>query len=446
MEHLKRYTTLGMASDQGKTSNLPGLARMAAAMEKSPPEIGVTTFRPPYTPVTFGALAGEAVGDHAAPNRRLPLHDEHVAAGAVWQPSGYWRRPRSYPRPGETLAEAALREARSVRQAAGIVDVSTLAKFEIAGPDSAAFLEVICATGVSRLAVGRGRYTIMLREDGIVADDGTVWRLAEDRFLMTSSTGGADAMAAHLSYVRRVLAPGLRVMVATIQERWAGIALAGPHARDILVRATGEAPPSHMSLARTRLAGQAVLVLGASYSGERAFEVHVPTHAAGPVWRALAGGVTEAGGGAYGLDAMELLRIEKGHVVTGAEVDGRMSPHDLGLSRLLRKGGYIGWAALQRPDFQRPDRLRLVGLEAVEGALPEGAMLLPAEGAAPQGHVTSAGRRVLGEGAIGLGLVAAGPDRLGEVVVVASPTRGLRGRARLAAPMFHDPDGTRYRD
>jgi sarcosine oxidase subunit alpha len=194
------------------------------------------------------------------------------------------------------------------------------------------------------------------------------------------------------------------------------------------------------------VAGEAVLLLGASYSGERAFEVYAPTHAAIPVWRALAEGATAVGGGAYGLDAMELLRIEKGHIVTGAEVDGRTSPHDLGLSRMMRRRGYIGWAALQRPDFQRPDRLRLVGLEAVEGALPEGAMILPTERAAAEGHVSSAGRRVLGEGAIGLGLVKGGPDRLGEELVVVSPTRRLRGRVRLVAPMFHDPEGFRYRD
>jgi sarcosine oxidase subunit alpha len=450
VEHLKRYTTLGMASDQGKTSNLVGLARMAAALGKSPPEVGLTTFRPPFTPVTFGALAGAAVGDHVVPNRRLALHDEHVGAGAVWQPSGYWGRPRSYPAPGETLADAALREARSVRQSVGMVDVSTLAKFEIAGPDAAAFLELICATSIARLAVGRGRYTIMLREDGVVADDGTVWRLAENRFLMTSSTGGADTMAAHLSYVRRVLAPGLRVMATAVQERWAGIAVAGPRARETLEAATSAASPSHMTLARARVAGEAVLLLGASYSGERAFEVYVPSHAAAPVWRALAPSVAAAGGGPYGLDAMELLRIEKGHIVTGAEVDGRTSPHDLGLSRMLRKRGYIGWAALQRPDFQRPDRLRLVGLEAVEGALPEGAMILPGDAelgaAAPEGHVSSAGRRVMGDGAIGLGLVKGGPDRLGEELIVSSPTRGLRGRARLVAPVFHDPEGARYRD
>jgi sarcosine oxidase subunit alpha len=446
VEHLKRYTTLGMASDQGKTSNLIGLARMAEALGKTPPEVGLTTFRPPFTPVTFGALAGAAAGEHAAPSRRLALHAEHEAAGAVWQPSGYWRRPRAYPLAGESLAEAALREARAVRHAAGLVDVSTLAKFEIVGPDAARFLEHICATSIAKLAVGRGRYTLTLREDGIVADDGTVWRLAESRFLMTSSTGGADTMAAHLSYVRRVLAPALRVMATAVQEHWAGIAVAGPLARGILAEASGVEPPAHMGIARATIAGQTVLLLGASYSGERAFEVYVPSFAAAPVWRALAEAVGAVGGSPYGLDAMELLRIEKGHIVTGAEADGRTSPFDLGLGRMLRKRGYVGWAALQRPDFQRPNRIRLVGLEALDGVLPEGAMLLPSPGAAPQGHVSSAGRRVLGEGAIGLGLVEGGPDRMGEIMTVSSPTRGLQGRVKLVAPMFFDPDGARYRD
>jgi sarcosine oxidase subunit alpha len=253
-------------------------------------------------------------------------------------------------------------------------------------------------------------------------------------------------MAAHLSYVRRVLAPGLRVMATAVQERWTGIAVAGPAARDLLAALTDAPPPAHMSAAGATLAGQDVLLLGASYSGERAFEVYAPAHAATPVWRAIAEAVKAVGGAPYGLDAMELLRIEKGHIVTGAEVDGRMSPHDLGLSKMLRKRGYVGWAALRRPDFQRPDRLRLVGLEALDGVLPEGAMILTAAGSAPEGHVSSAGRRVLSEGAIGLGLIRAGPDRLGEMLIAASPTRGLQGRVRLTAPIFHDPEGTRYRD
>jgi sarcosine oxidase subunit alpha len=446
VEHLKRYTTLGMGSDQGKTGALLGLARLAKAMGKSPAEVGLTTFRPPFTPVTLGALAGEAVGHRAMPHRRLALWREHDAADALWQPTGAWSRPRCYPALGETPAQAAQREARAVRAAVGLADISTLAKFEIAGPDALVFLERVCATPVASLAVGRGRYTVMLREDGIVADDGTVWRLAPDRYFLTSSTGGAETMAHRLSYLRHGLAPELRVSVTPVQERWTAIVLAGPKARGLLSGLLGQAPPGHMASHWARLHGAAALVLGASYSGERAFEIYAPAFAAVPLWRQLMILVEGEGGGPYGLDAMDLLRIEKGHIRTGAEIDGRLSPFDLGLGRLLRKGGFIGWAGLQRPEFNRPDRLRLVGLEGLDGVLPEGAMILPDLGAAPQGHVSSAGRRILSEGAIGLGLVAGGPDRLGEVMIAHSPTRGLTGRVRLCPPMFHDPEGRAFVD
>jgi methylglutamate dehydrogenase subunit C len=205
VEHLKRYTTLGMATDQGKLSNMAALGRLAAKQGVAIPEAGFTTFRPPYTPVTMGLLAGAAAKNAGAHVRRIPLYDIHAAKNPIWQPLGYWFRPRAYPLGSETLAQAALREARSVRTNVGMTDVSTLAKFEISGPDAVAFLEIICATSVAKLAVGRGRYTFMLREDGFVFDDGTVWRLAENRFLLTSSTGGADRMATHISYVRNVL-------------------------------------------------------------------------------------------------------------------------------------------------------------------------------------------------------------------------------------------------
>jgi sarcosine oxidase subunit alpha len=263
---------------------------------------------------------------------------------------------------------------------------------------------------------------------------------------MTSSTGGAELMARRLSYVREVLAPDLRAAAAPVQERWAAMAVAGPLARDVVAALVGEPAPRHMSAVAARVGDQRVLLLGASYSGERAFEIYAPSYAAEPVWTALAAAVAARGGGVYGLDAMDLLRIEKGHLVTGAEIDGRLSPYDLGLGKSLRAGGFIGWAGLQRPEFQRRDRPRLVGLEAVDGSLPEGAMLLANKGGKPQGHVSSAGRQVLGDGAIGLGLLAGGADRLNEMIIVASPTRGLEGRARVVAPVFHDPDGAAYRD
>jgi sarcosine oxidase subunit alpha len=446
VEHLKRYTTLGMATDQGKTSNLVGLARLAKAEDRPPPAVGLTTFRPPYTPITLGALAGEAVGAHMAPQRQMALYAVHQEQKPLWQPSGYWSRPRAFPRSGETLMQAAMREARTVRTAVGLTDVSTLAKFEVVGPDAAALLERVCATTVAKLAVGRGRYTFMLREDGFVIDDGTVWRLDETRYLLTSSTGGADRMIAHLSYVRKVLAPQLKVSVANVQEHWAASALAGPEARAALADLLDAEPPRHMSATVGLIAGVPVQVLAASYSGERAFEIYAASHQMEPVWRALASAVASRGGALYGLEALELLRIEKGHIEVGAEIDGRRTPADLGLVKMLNpKGGYVGLAGLGRPALSAPDRLTLVGLRA-DGPIPEGAMLLSAKGARPEGHVTSAGARLIGEGGVALAMLRGGLDRLGQTLLAASPTRGRTVNVHVAPPHFHDPAGERYRD
>ena len=447
VEHLKRYTTLGMATDQGKTSNMAALQRLAGAAGVSVPAAGLTTFRPPYVPLTLGALAGPDGGGHAAPIRKLALFEAHQRLTPIWQPLGYWHRPRAYPLAGETLAQAALREARAVRHVAGIVDVSTLAKFAVTGPDAALLLEVVCATNVSKLAVGRGRYTFMLREDGMVMDDGTVWRLGEHRYLLTSSTGGADRMEAHLAYAHRVLAPALRVSIVSQQEHYAGIALAGPQARDVLATLTGTEPPAHMGVAEGQLAGVPVLILAASYSGERAFEIYPQGHAAGTVWEALEAAVRARGGCPYGLEALEFLRIEKGHVVIGGEADGRTTAHDLRLDKMQRKaGGFIGASALERPALSAPDRQQLVGLEALSGDIPEGAMLLRQGSAAVEGHVTAAAMRVNEGGSIALALLAGGRGRTGEVLRASSPTRGQNVQVRVTELHFYDAEGARYRD
>jgi sarcosine oxidase subunit alpha len=446
VEHLKRYTTLGMATDQGKTSNMAGLARLAASGGVTVPQAGLTTFRPPYTPLALGVMAGADGGGHAAPRRRIALHDLHDAQSPMWQPLGYWHRPRAYPVGDETLHDAAMREALAVRTTAGLTDVSTLAKFAVQGPDAARFLEIVCATGIAKLAVGRGRYTFMLREDGMVMDDGTVWRLDETDYLLTSSTGGADRMEAHLSYVHHVLAPDLRVSVVAQQEHYAGIALAGPRASGILAEVAGVELPAHMGLTRATIAGQPVLILAASYSGERAFEVYAAGHDAAPVWIALEEKVRAAGGYPYGLEALEFLRIEKGHVVIGAEADGRTTPLDLGFDRMLRKaGGFVGVQALGRPELAAADRRRLVGLVSPE-QIPEGAMLVAGHGEPVEGHVTSAGPRLLEAGGVALALLASGMERQGETLLATSPTRGRHVQVTVTAPVFHDPEGTRYRD
>ncbi len=447
VEHLKRYTTLGMATDQGKTSNMAALGRLAEKQGVAIPEAGLTTFRPPYTPVTMGLLAGAGAKDAGAHVRRLALYDIHAAKNPLWQPLGYWFRPRAYPQGSETLAQAALREARAVRTDVGMTDVSTLAKFEISGPDTAALLEIICATSVSRLAVGRGRYTFMLREDGFVFDDGTVWRLAENRYLLTSSTGGADRMATHISYVRQYLKPDFKVSAVNVQEHYAGIAVAGPKAKAVLETLIGEAPPRHMSTVPATIAGVPVLVLAASYSGERAFEVYAEATKAAAVWHACEAEVTARGGCLYGMEAMEFLRIEKGHLVVGGEIDGRMSPHDFGLAGMLNKaGGYIGAQGLARPALAAPNRRQLVGLESLEGNIPEGAMLVERDGEDVQGHVSAAAFRVIAGGSIALGQLLGGVLRHGEELIATSPTRGQKARVRVVAPHFYDTGGERYRD
>ena len=446
VEHLKRYTTLGMATDQGKTSNMAALARLAHTAGVDIPEAGLTRFRPPYTPLTLGTLAGPDGGGHAAPRRRIALTDCHQTAAPLWQPLGQWDRPRAYLLPGETLQTAALRESRAVRTAAGIVDVSTLAKFAVAGPDAAALLELACATGVAKLAIGRGRYTFMLREDGMVMDDGTVWRLAENHYLLTSSTGGAERMENHLSYLRSVLAPQMRVSIIAQQEQYAGIALAGPKAVAILTALIGEAPPAHMGLMHATLARVPVLILAASYSGERAFEVYAPGFDAASVWDALDAAVRAEGGYPYGLEALEYLRIEKGHIVIGAEADGRATPHDLRLEKMVRKaGGFVGAAGLTRPALSAPGRLMLVGLTSPD-PIPEGAMLIARDGAPVEGHVTSAARSVLGSDHIALALLTDGRTRSGESILASSPTRGQQARVTIGDPLFYDHEGARYRD
>ncbi len=447
VEHLKRYTTLGMATDQGKLGNMAALGRLAEKQGVAIPEAGLTTFRPPYTPLTMGALAGAGANDGGAHIRRLALYDMHAAKNPLWQPLGYWFRPRAYPEGDETLAQAALREARAVRTCVGMTDVSTLAKFEVSGPDVAAFLEIICATTVGKLAVGRGRYTFMLREDGFVFDDGTVWRLAEHRYLLTSSTGGADRMATLISYVRNYLCPHLRVSALNVQEHYAAIAVAGPKARAVLAGLIGAAPPRHMSTAFATIAGVPVLVLAASYNGERAFEIYIEATHAAPVWVALERAVLAQGGCLYGMEAMEFLRIEKGHLVVGGEIDGRLTPHDLALDKMLNKaGGYIGASGLHRPSLASPNRRQLVGLEAIKGVIPEGSMLVTRKGQEPEGHVSAAGVRVIEGGSIALAQLEVGFARTGEEMIATSPTRGQHARVRVVTPHFYDAAGARYRD
>jgi sarcosine oxidase subunit alpha len=287
----------------------------------------------------------------------------------------------------------------------------------------------------------------MLREDGFVFDDGTVWRLAENRYLLTSSSGGADRMATIISYVRNTLCPQMCVSAVNVQEHYAGIAIAGPKAKAVLASLVGEDVPRHMSTSSASILGVPVQLLAASYSGERAFEIYVEASHAAPVWSACEAEVTGQGGCLYGMEAMEFLRIEKGHLVVGGEIDGRLTPHDLALDKMLNKtGGYIGASGLSRPALSEAGRLQLVGLEAIEGTIAEGSMLISRTGEAPLGHVTAAGIRIVEGGSIALAQLKDGFARHGEDLIATSPTRNQHAKVRVTHPHFYDSAGERYRD
>jgi heterotetrameric sarcosine oxidase alpha subunit len=450
VEHLKRYTTLGMGTDQGKTSNVNGLAIMASLRGEDIPAVGTTTFRPPYTPVTMGAIAGPHVGKHLDPIRRTPLHDWHVAHRAVMYEAGQWLRPRVYIRDGESFREAWIREVNTVRRSAGIADVSTLGKIDIQGPDAAELLDRVYCNAMRSLTAGKARYGLMLRDDGIVMDDGTLARVAEHRYTMTTTTANAGKVMALLERLLQVDWPELRVVVTSVSDQWAQIACAGPESRAVLGRAiqgidfANQAFPM-LGVRDGTVADVPVRVFRVSYSGELAYEVAVPSDFAVAVWTAL----LDAGATPYGLEAMGALRIEKGHVA-GPELSGQTTAADLGLGRLVStKKDFIGKALLQRPATADPARPALVGLVPVDGKTPirAGAQLIVSKDTPPPvpmvGYVTSVTYSPTLGHPIALALLANGARRHGETIVAASPMSGDFVAVRVVAPHFYDPEGKR---
>ncbi len=449
-ELLKRYTTLGMATEQGRAGNVAGLAIMAALTGEPMGAGGVTTSRPPWTPVAIGALAGAAVGKRYRPSRRTPAHDLAASAGARFVETGLWPRAQCFPRAGETLEEAATREARRVRSSAGFCDVSTLGKFEVFGRDAAAFLDRVYANAISSLEPGRARYSIMLREDGFLFDDGAVARLSPARFLATSSTGAAERVHEHFEYCRQVLWPDLAARVVRVTDQWAQFALAGPRARYILAEVFGggldvsNAALPFMAAREARLPGGVpARIFRVSFSGELAFEIAAPAgHGEG-----LARALERAGASLHGLDALDVLRVEKGHAAD-SEINGQTSAFDLGLSRMLSmKKDYVGRSMAARPALNDPARQQLVGVRPLDpdGAIFAGARMSPRDVRRDEGHVTSAclspalGRR------IGLALLARGRERMGETMTCVDPLRGHETAVVICDPVFVDPKGERAR-
>ena len=449
VEHLKRYTTLGMAVDQGKNANLNALTLMAKARGAPIEAVGTTRFRPPAVPISLGAVAGRETGRRLRPVRRSPMHRWHVEHGAVMINVGPWERPRYYPRPGETMTEAYIREATAVRAGVGMVDVSFLGKIDVQGPDAAAFLNRVYSNGFAKLPVGKARYGLMLREDGIVYDDGTTWRLSEHRYLMTTTTANAVGVMAKLEYWHATAWPDLRVRLASVSDQWAGMAVAGPKSRAVLQKLvkgldlSADAFPV-MAVGDGTIGDHEVLVARLSFSGELAYEVFTPSGFGLPVWEAIMAAGQEWDIVPYGTEAMGALRIEKGHV-TGTEIDGRTTADDLGLGALCsKKKAFIGSAMLGREGLTAQNRLQLVGLVSRENRpLMAGAHLAAAEGSTSIGHVTAVTYSPATERFIALALLEDGRGRHGETLTARFPMRGDDHAVEVAHPVFFDPKGER---
>ena len=459
VEHLKRYTTLGMGTDQGKTSNIVGLALMAEQLGVPIPQVGTTTFRPPYTPVTLGAFPGQECGAHVEPTRYSAMHSWHLEHGARFVNAGLWKRPHSYPGSGETEDDAANREARNVRTNVGVVDVSTLGKIELQGRDVAELLNRVYINRWETLGVGRCRYGVMLRDDGMVLDDGTTSRLSATHYLMTTTTVNAVKVMQQLEYLLQAEWPELEVYATAVTEQWAAAALSGPRARVVLSNAVDidvsntAFPFLAFGNCHVRAAGGLIpaRLFRISYSGELAYEIHVPADRGRDMWEAVMAAGAPFGIMPYGTEAMSTLRIEKGHVVIGPEADGRTTADDLGMGKLVNAAKWcIGKPLLDRPALTEGDRWQLVGLTALDGAsMPRGAKIVADPGrAAPNpmlGHVTSWCWSPNLDAGIALALVANGRARHGETLWAVSPLAEAKVRVQIGPPCFIDPDGERLR-
>jgi sarcosine oxidase, subunit alpha len=456
VEHVKRYTTLGMGTDQGKLGNIVGLTALGDALGIPAGATGVTTFRPPYTPVTIGTLVARRLGELAHPIRRTALHDWHEANGAVMMNAGLWKRPQYYAMLGASPQSAVDREVTTVRGGVGLVDVSTLGKIELCGPDAVTLLDRLYVNGWRSLAVGRGRYGVMLRDDGMVFDDGVTMRLGPERFLMTTTTLNADAVHEWIEFLLQTAWRDLKVYVTPVTEQWFAAALAGPKSRSVLATLTDDIAVGHaefplMSIREGRLAGIPARIMRISFSGELSYEINVPADYGPALWQAILAAGTPYGIVPYGVEAMGTMRIEKGHVVIGAEADGRTTADDLGLADMVsRRKDFVGKRSLRLPGLTAGPRRQLVGLLTKDPAarLPAGAQIVETAKRGPQhrlGHVTSYAYSASLGRQVALALVADGRARYGQDLFAVSPTAGITIAVTVTPPCFIDPEGERQR-
>jgi sarcosine oxidase, subunit alpha len=454
IEHVKRYTTTGMATDQGKTSNLNAMAIVAKNLNVPIPQVGLTTFRMPYTPVTFGSLAGISRGDLFDPVRATPMHAWAQARGAIFENVGLWKRARYFPRPGEDMHAAVARECVAVRASCGIFDASTLGKIEVVGADAAEFMNRLYINNWSNLGVGRSRYGILLRDDGFIYDDGVVARTAVDRFHVTTTTGGAPRVLALMEDYRQTEWPNLKVWLTSTTEQWAVIAVQGPKSREILESLVEDIDISaamwpHMSVARGRVCGLPMLLFRVSFSGELGFEINVAADDGLAVWEAVYAAGAAHGISAYGTEAMHVLRAEKGYIIVGQDTDGTVTPDDAGLSWAIGKGkpDFVGKRSLDRASMKSANRKQLVGLRSKDNRtlLEEGAQLAEQPGqSAPMaliGHITSSYQSSAMNAPIALAMIAGGRARMGQTLYV--PMSAGDVPVEVTSPVFYDPQGVR---
>lgn len=455
IEHVKRYTTNGMATDQGKMSNINGLNIAADALGKPQPQVGLTTFRPPYTPTTFGAFAGYHRGAHFEVTRKTPIDSWADDQGAVFEPVGQWRRAWYFPKTGEDMDAAVSRECRATRASVGIFDASTLGKIEVVGPDAVEFMNRMYTNPWTKLAPGRCRYGLLLGDDGYIRDDGVIGRMTEDRFHVTTTTGGAARVLNTMEDYLQTEWPELGVWLTSTTEQWATIALNGPNAAKLLaplvegVNLTEESFP-HMSCVECIVAGLPARLFRVSFTGEIGFEVNVPAHMGRKLWETL----WEAGQAyditAYGTEAMHVLRAEKGYIIVGQDTDGTVTPFDVGMGWAVgqKKPDFVGKRGLSRPDLQGKGRKHFVGLLTEDGTkLEEGAQIVfDPNQPIPMtmvGHVTSSYASDAVGQPIALALVEGGQGRMGETVYIPMLDRTIA--AKITGTVFVDPDNTRLK-
>ena len=454
IEHVKRYTTTGMATDQGKTSNMNTLGIVSEALGESVPKIGLTTFRPPFTPTTFGIFAGEARGDLFDPVRKTAIHDWAAEHGAAFEDVSLWKRSWYFPKAGEDLHAAVARECKAVRSGVGMFDASTLGKIEVVGPDAAEFMNRIYTNAWAKLEPGRLRYGVMLREDGFVMDDGVVGRLAPDRFHVTTTTGGAPRVLAHMEDYLQTEWPDLDVWLTSTTEQWAVIAVQGPKAREVLapliegIDLSKEAFP-HMSVREGTILGVPTRLFSVSFTGELGFEVNVPAQYGRFIWEAIYAAGERFGITPYGTETMHVLRAEKGYIIVGQETDGTQVPDDVNLGWAVGKAkkDFVGKRSLARDAMSAPDRKQLVGLKTLDPqtVLEEGAQIV-ADPKAPVpvpmlGFVTSSYHSAVLGRSIALALVKGGRPRIGSRLSVPMPDRVIE--VEVVEPVFYDPKGER---